>query len=120
MCLNLRLTAVHALVIALEDRETSAFLRTAFSAPEQRANVVTERRYSNGTGRRLWHISIIETPRPSAVLTRPLLNIAHVAVDARSGQVRGRWFWRGVFYEEYREFVRKLPSLRLGCKGHIR
>ncbi len=111
------LSAEEALFLALEDPQTACFLRTAFSIPEQKPEIMTERWVTKNSCCCFWQVAIIEKPPSALRANLPLLNIAHVMVDARDGNVLRRWFLRSVFYEEYQEFKRGLFSLHEGCKG---
>ncbi len=114
------LSSEQALFLALEDPQTAHFLRTAFGIPEQRPEIVTKRRLTKARPCSSWHVAIIEKPRPSLRACPPLLNIAHIMVDALDGQILQRWFLKSVFYEEYRAFMRQVFSLREGCKHQSR
>jgi len=114
------LSAEKALFLALEDPPTAYFLRTAFAIPEQRPEIMTERWVTKDKFCYFWQVAIIEKPRPALRGNPPLLNIAHVTVDALDGKISQRWFLRSVFYEEYQEFMKSLFSLHEGCKDHSR
>lgn len=112
-----RLSAEEALFLAFEDPQTAHFLKTFFSTPEQKSEIMTERRATKNSSGYFWQVAIIEKPMSALRTNPPLLNIAHVMVDAHDGKVRRRWFLKNVFYEEYQEFKGSLRALHEGCKG---
>jgi hypothetical protein len=105
---------------ALADMKTADFIRAVFSRPEQRPAVTTEKTESRLGARRFWEVAIIEKPRVPAGLKKPLLNVAHVVVDAGNGRVRERWFLTKVRDDEYRDFLRAKFPRPAGCKGQTR
>jgi len=107
--------AADALFAALADLKTAAFIRAVFSQPEQKPAVTTEKNQRRLGKRRFWEVAIIEKPR-SPRLRNPLLNVAHVLVDAADGRVRERWFLTKVQDEEYRDFLRTKYARPEGCK----
>jgi hypothetical protein len=112
--------AADALFAALADMKTADFIRAVFSGPEQRPAVTTEKTESRLGARRFWEVAIIEKPRVPAGLKKPLLNVAHVVVDAGNGRVRARWFLTKVRDDEYRDFLRAKFPRPAGCKGQTR
>jgi hypothetical protein len=111
------LSAEQALFLALEDPQTACFLKTSFSTPEQKSEIITERRVTKNSLGYFWQVAIIEKPLPTLRANLPLLNIAHIIVDALDGKILRRWFLRNVFSEEYQEFKRRLFAPHEGCKG---
>lgn len=115
-----RLSAEEALFIALEDTQTARFLKTCFSGPEQKPEIITERRMTTHSHYHSWQVAIIEKPPAALKASRPLLNIAHVMIDALDGKILQRWYLKSVFYEEYHEFRKSLLAPPEGCKGRNR
>jgi len=110
--------AADALFAALADLKTAAFIKTVFSQPEQRPSVTTEKARCRLGRKRFWEVAIIEKP-PSPQLKNPLLNVAHLLIDAANGQVRERWFLTKVQDDEYRDFLRARFPRPAGCKDRI-
>jgi hypothetical protein len=114
---GLCLSAEEAVFIAFEDTETARFLKTSFSGPEQKPEIITERRMTKHAHCHFWQVAIIEKPPAAFKVNRPLLNVAHVIIDAFDGKILQRWYLKSVFYEEYHEFRKSLFVLPEGCKG---
>jgi hypothetical protein len=112
--------AADALFAALADLKTAAFIKTVFSRPELRPAVTTEKNPCQVGRKRFWEVAIIEKPPAPPRLKNPLLNVAHVLIDAADGRVRERWFLTKVQDDEYRDFLRTRFSRPEGCKDRIR
>jgi hypothetical protein len=110
--------AADALFAALADLKTAAFIKTVFSQPEQKPAVTTEKNQRRLGKKRFWEVAIIEKPR-SPRLRDPLLNVAHILIDAADGRVRERWFLTKVQDAEYRDFLRTRYAHPEGCKDRI-
>jgi hypothetical protein len=111
------LSAEQALFLALEDPQTACFLKTTFTIPEEKPEIVTERWMTRDKRCYSWQVAIIEKPLPGLRANLPLLNIAHIMINALDGKVLQRWFLQSVFYEEYTEFMSNVFSLHEGCRG---
>jgi len=96
-----------ALQIALEDSETSYFIRTNFSYPEQNPKIYSHKWISRNGQRYKWNIEIIEKFKLSLVCEEELLNIALIEVDSNSGKIIKRQYLRNVLASEYKRFLRK-------------
>ena len=107
--------AAAALFAALADVKTADFIRAVFPLPEHGPLVTTEKCRLRVGRKRLWHVAIIESPRPGR--GPEFLNVAHVVIDAGDGRVRERCFLRNVRDDEYREFVRARFLRPAGCRG---
>ncbi len=111
--------AADALFAALADMKTAAFIKTVFSQPEQRPAVTTEKNRCRLGKKLFWEVAIIEKPPSPLRLKDPLLNVAHVLIDAADGRVRERWFLTRVQNGEYRDFLRARFARPEGCKVRI-
>ncbi len=105
------LSAADALFIALEDQDTSYFLKTYFAAPELKHQVFSRRWVTEHDSRKIWQVAIIEKSRLGGGREQ-LLNIAHISLDASSGEICKKWFFGNVFLEEYLEFIDRLSVRR--------
>ena len=111
--------AADALFAALADLKTAAFIKTVFSQPERKPAVTTEKKRRRLGRKRFWEVAIIEKPPSPPRLKSPLLNVAHVLIDAADGQVRERWFLTKVQDDEYRDFLRTRYPRLASCKDRI-
>ena len=111
--------AADAVFAALADLKTAAFIKTVFSRPEERPAVTTEKAHCRLGRKRFWEVAIIEKPPTSPPLKNPLLNVAHLLIDAADGQVRERWFLTKVQDDEYRDFLRARFPRPAGCRDRI-
>ena len=111
--------AADALFAALADLKTASFIRAVFSQPEKNPAVTTEKTPRRLGRKRFWEVAIIENPPAPPRLKNPLLNVAHLLIDAADGRVRERWFLTKVQDEEYRDFLRARFPRPGGCKDRI-
>ena len=111
--------AADAVFAALADLRTAAFMRSAFSRPEARPAVTTEKNPCRVGKKRFWEVAIIEKPPAPPRLKSPLLNVAHLLIDAADGRVRERLFLTRVRDDEYRDFLRARFPRPAGCKDRI-
>jgi hypothetical protein len=111
--------AADALFAALADLKTAAFIRSVFTRPEQRPGVTTEKTPCRLGRKRFWEVAIIEKPPSPARLKNPLLNVAHLLIDAADGRVRERWYLTKVQDNEYRDFLRARFPRPEGCKDRL-
>ncbi len=93
--------AVSALRIAFEDSETSDFIKTNFSDPENRPEIVTHKRISRCDSGYRWEVEIIEKVPPACSGARGMINIAAVEIDASTGNIIGRKFFKNILLNEY-------------------
>jgi hypothetical protein len=111
--------AADAVFAALADMKTAAFIKTVFSQPEKRPAVTTEKARRRLGRKRIWEVAIIEKPPAPPELKTPLLNVAHLLIDAADGRVRERWFLTKIQDDEYRDFLRARFPRPEGCKDRI-
>lgn len=111
--------AADALFAALADLKTASFIRAVFSQPEKNPAVTTEKTPRRLGRKRFWEVAIIEKPPAPPRLKNPLLNVAHLLIDADDGRVRERWFLTKVQDGEYRDFLRARFPRPEGCKDRI-
>ena len=111
--------AADAVFAALADLKTAAFIKAVFSQPEERPAVTTEKARCRLGRKRFWEVAIIEKPPNSPPLRNPLLNVAHLLIDAADGQVRERWFLTKVQEDEYRDFLRARFPRPAGCRDRL-
>jgi hypothetical protein len=112
-CLVPALSAADALFVALKDEDTASFLRTHFAEPELKPEVLSRRWVTEHDSTRLWQVAIIEKSRLGGRPGR-FFNIAHISLDAASGEIRQKRFFANVFLEEYHEFIDRLSARRSG------
>jgi hypothetical protein len=105
------ISAADALFVALKDEDTACFLRTHFAAPELKPQVLSRRWVTEHDSRRLWQVAIIEKSRLGSRQAH-FFNVAHISLDAASGEIRQKWFFGNVFLEEYLEFIDRLTARR--------
>ncbi len=94
-----------ALRTALEDAETSHFIKTNFSNPEQRPQIISRRKLSRQEQEYRWIVEFIEIIPVSLNGKNGMMNIARVEVDPFNGRVIDRRFFKNVFEEEYKKAV---------------
>ena len=105
------LSAADALFVALQDKDTAHFIRAYFAAPELKPRVLSRRWVTEHESKQLWQVAIIEK---SCLGGRrgQFFNVAHISLDAASGEIRQKWFFGNVFLEEYLEFINRLTARR--------
>lgn len=96
--------AVSALRIAFEDSETSDFIKTNFSDPENRPEIETHKQISRRDSGYRWKVEIIEKAPPACPGARKIINIAVVEIDASSGDIVGRKYFKNILLNEYVRF----------------
>ncbi len=107
------LSAGDALFIALKDEDTAHFLRTHFSAPELDHHIYSRRWMMEQDSRRFWQVTIIEKSSLDGKREQ-FFNIAHISLDAVSGQICQRWFFGNILLQEYLEFINRLGTRPTG------
>lgn len=90
---------------ALEDAETSHFIKTNFSDPEQRLQIISRKKLSRQKKGYRWIVEFIEKSPVSLNGKNGMMNIARIEVDPFNGKVINRQFFTNVFYEEYEKAV---------------
>jgi hypothetical protein len=94
-----------ALKLALKDAETSHFIKTNFSYPEQRPQIISRKKlYRQGKGYR-WTVEFIEKIPVFLNGEDGMMNIVRIEVDPFNGKVIDRRFFKNVYEEEYKEAV---------------
>jgi hypothetical protein len=93
--------AVSALRIAFEDSETSDFIKTNFSNPEKRPEIITHKWISRRDSGFRWKVEIIEKAPPACPGARKIINIAVVEIDASTGNIVGRKYFKNILLNEY-------------------
>jgi len=96
-----------ALKRALEDAEMSHFIKTNFSYPEQRTQIISRKRLSRQEQGNRWIVEFIEKIPVSLNGKNGMMNIARIEVDPFNGKVIDRRFFKNVFLEEYKKAVCK-------------
>ncbi len=94
-----------ALRAALEDAETSHFIKANFSYPEQRPQIVSRKKLSRQGKRCRWIVEFIEKIPVSLNGKNGMMNIARIEIDPFNGKVIDRRFFKNVFEEEYNKAV---------------
>lgn len=97
------LTASMALRIALEDSQTIYFIKTNFSNPEQRPEIISWKWKSRNRAGYSWNVAIVEKPQDSFNKKVELVNIALIEVDSLTGKILKRQFFRNIFAAEFKE-----------------
>jgi hypothetical protein len=90
---------------ALEDAETSYFIKTNFSSPEQGFQIISRKKLSRQKNGYRWIVEFIEKSPVSLNGKNEMMNIARIEVDPFNGKVMDRQFFTNVFYEEYEKAV---------------
>jgi len=91
-----------ALKIACEDLETSHFMKSYFSFPEQKSKIFSSKwisRYHSGFK---WNVEIIEKALLPTLKENEMINIAFIEVDSYSGKIINRQYYRSLLLDEYR------------------
>jgi len=94
-----------ALRIALEDSETSYFIKTNFSYPEQSPEIVSRKWLSSYDSGYKWNVEIIERISDSSLGMGEMMNVAIVEVDSSSGNIVRRHFFKSIFICEYQKII---------------
>jgi hypothetical protein len=97
--------ASEALRIALEDSETSYFIKTNFSYPEKSPEIVSRKWISSCDSGYKWNVEIIERISNSALGIEEMVNVAIVEVDSSSGRILRRQFFKNIFIYEYQKII---------------
>lgn len=105
------LSAADALFVALKDEDMAHFIRAYFAEPELKPQVLSRHWLTEHDSSRLWQVVIIEESRLGGRRGQ-FFNVAHISLDAASGEIRGKWFFGNIFLEEYLEFIDRLNARR--------
>lgn len=97
--------ACRALRIALEDYDTSYFIKTNFSYPEQGAKIISHKWISSYDSGYKWNVEIIETASPLLIGETEMMNIAIVEVDSATGKIIRRQFFKNILVSEYQKVI---------------
>jgi len=101
------ITSSKALQIAMEDSETSYFIKTNFTYPEQRPEIFTHKWISKGSLGYKWNVEIVEKLKVSMENAKEMLNIAWIEIDSESGRIIRRHYLRNIFASEYKRYWRR-------------
>lgn len=104
------ITPSKALRIAMEDSETSHFIKTNFSYPEQNPKIVSHRWISKDWQGYRWNIEIIEKHKFVPGKAKEILNIARLEIDSE-GRITRRQFLRNILENEYKKHLGKKEHL---------
>ncbi|UCE21702.1 MAG: hypothetical protein JSV46_05670 [Candidatus Aminicenantes bacterium] len=99
------ITSSLALKFALEDAETSHFIKANFSYPEQRPQIISRTQLSERRPRYRWIVEFIEKIPVSLNGKNGMMNIARIEIDPFNGKVIDRRFFKNVFEEEYKRAI---------------
>ena len=103
---NVNITSSKAYQIVMEDSITCFFIKTSFSYPEQMPKISSLKWISKEGNNLKWNVEIIEKSTFSINGNKGMNNIALVEVDALSGKIINRQFFRNIFDQEYEEYKR--------------
>lgn len=92
-----------ALRIALEDTETYYFIKTNFSYPEQKPEIMSHKWISRNNSGYRWNVEIIEKIRLFFSGESEMINVAFVEIDSFSGKIMKREFFLNIFLSEYKD-----------------
>lgn len=95
-----------ALRIAMEDTETSRFIKTNFSYPEENPDIISHKWISKDWQGYKWNIEIIEKNKFIPGKAKEMLNIARLEIDAE-GRITKRQFLRNILENEYKKYLGK-------------
>ena len=98
------ISSSQALQIAMKDPETSHFIKSNFSCPEQRSKIVSHRWISKDWQGCRWNIEIIEKHKFPLRKAGEILNIARIEIDLE-GRITRRQFLRNILENEYEKFL---------------
>ncbi len=105
------ISSSQALQIAMKDSETSHFIKTSFSYPEQRSKIVTHKWISKDWRGCRWNIEIIEKHNFHLGKVGGILNVARIEIDPE-GRIIRRQFLRNILENEYEKYLgKKAPSI---------
>ena len=108
-----QISSSQALQIAMKDSETTHFIKTNFSYPEQSSKIVTHRWLSKDWRGYRWNIEIIEKHNFHIGNVGEMLNVARIEIDTE-GRIVRRQFLRNILENEYEKYLGKMaPSPRV-------
>jgi hypothetical protein len=96
-----------ALQIAMEDLETSHFIKTNFTYPEHYPEILTHKWISRGSRGYKWNVEIVEKHKFSMENAKKMLNIARIEIDSETGRIIRRHYLRNIFSSEYKRYWRR-------------
>lgn len=91
--------------IALEDAETSHFILTYFSQPEQGPRIISRKKLILQDRKYIWIVEFIEETPFCFNGKKEMMNIARIAVDPFCGKIVGRRYFKNLFKDEYRRII---------------
>ena len=99
------ITPCLALKLALEDAETSHFIKTNFAYPEQRPRIISRKKLSRQEKGYRWIVEIKEEIPLFLNGKNGLMNIARIEIDPLKGKIIRRLFFSYILEEEYQKSV---------------
>jgi hypothetical protein len=97
--------------IALEDAETSHFILTYFSHPEQRPRIISRKKIILQDRKYRWIIELIEKIPSCFNGNKEMMNIARIEVDPFCGEIIDRQYFKNLFEDEYRSVVKQTKAI---------
>jgi len=107
-----------ALQIAMEDSETSHFIKANFSYPEKCPEILSRKWISKDWQGYKWNIEIIEKQRFAMGGAKEMLNIARIEIDSE-GKITKRQFLRNILASEYKKFLRVEKEISTSVKDRF-
>lgn len=102
---DFRVDRTTVLRIAMEDAETSRFILTHFSQPEQKAHIISRKKMIQNDGKHRWVIELIERVPFCFNGKKEMMNIVRIEIDPFHGEIIRRQYFNNLFEEEYRNIV---------------
>jgi len=101
------ISSSRALKIALEDSETSYFIKANFSHPEKNPKILSQKWISKEGKGYKWNVEFIEKHKLFLNSRKEILNIALIEVDSISGRIIKRHYLKYILASEYRKFLKR-------------
>ncbi len=90
--------------IAVEDEATAFFMRTVFSCPGEKTSIRSKKYLDIKRKTPVWRIELLEKDSTGKAIPCPeWANILSIEVDALSGKVLKRSFYKNISEKEYME-----------------
>jgi len=105
--LMIPISSSRALKIALEDSETSYFIKANFSYPEKNPKILSQKWISKDGRGYKWNVEIVEKPELFLNSKKEIFNIALIEVDLKSGRIIKRHYLKYILASEYRKFLKR-------------
>jgi hypothetical protein len=97
--------------IALEDAETSHFILTYFSQPEQGPRIISRKKLILQNRKYIWIVEFIEEIPFCFNGKKAMMNIARIEVDPLCGEIVGRRYFKNLFKDEYRRIADQMKVI---------